>query len=295
VVTKALVRGQLTVKAGLSAGVLLALGMLTRHFVLATTVAMLATLGVYYLFTRRRDALRMAGLIAISVVVLTSPWYIHQQVKHGDAFAASATPPNKPFFDRQPGGFYLGGTVKGVFTQPYRPEFDNHLPQTVYADWWGDYFLYFDVPSTLRRAHIAAGHRLHNAPRLPARYHNERVRQSFVGVLPTLLTLAGLFGLIRLGIRRRAAHLLAIPLLVGATALEALWVYIGYPTSDGDIMRQTYLLTLLPPMAFALGWLISRIRDKSTLAFGLVVGALGVAAVVDLNFIVLHHFVGRGT
>src|SRR5436305_4308670 len=72
-VIRALKRDQVTVKAGLAAGVLLALGMLTRQFVLATVIALLAALGAYYLFTKRRDALRMAGVMALSVAVLTAP------------------------------------------------------------------------------------------------------------------------------------------------------------------------------------------------------------------------------
>ena len=120
------------------------------------------------------------------------------------------------------------------------------------------------------------------------------MRQSYVGVLPTLLILAGLVGLIGYGIRRRAAHLLAIPLLVGAVAAEAIWVYIGYPTSDGDFMKASYLLTALPPIALALGWVLMRLRARGGAAFAVVVAGLGVAAAVDIPFVVLHHMVGRG-
>ena len=288
VVIRALVRHQVTVKAGLGAGVLLALGMLTRQFVLATVIALLAALGAYYLFTKRRDALRMAGAMVLSLVVLTSPWYIHQQVKYDNALINSVTKPDKPFFSRQPSSFYFGKPRTAVFTQPYRPTFDNRFPQVLYADWWGDYFLHFDVPPKVRLAQGAHG------GRLPSQYHNERVRQSYVGLLPTLLILAGLVGLIRYGIRQRAAHMLAVPLLVGAVAVEAFWVYIGYPTSDGDFMKATYLLTALPPVAFAVGWVLMRLRERGGAAFAVVVGALGVAAAVDIPFVVLHHMVGRG-
>jgi 4-amino-4-deoxy-L-arabinose transferase-like glycosyltransferase len=288
VVIRALVRHQVTVKAGLLAGVLLALGMLTRHFVIATTAALVLSLGAYWLFTRRGDALRMAGVLVLSVVVLTSPWYIHQQVRYGNAFVASAKQPDKPFFSRQPSSFYFGKPRTAAFTQPYRPKFDNRFPQVSYADWWGDYFLYYDVPSSLRLSQVVHG------GRLPGRYHSERVRQSWIGVLPTILIAIGLAGLLWYGIRRRAPHLLAMPILVGVVALEAVWVYLGYPTSDGDIMRATYLLTALPAAAVALGWVLMRLRERSTAAFGVVVGVLGVSAVVELPFLVLHHMVGGG-
>jgi hypothetical protein len=176
-----------------------------------------------------------------------------------------------------------------VFTQPYRPTYDNRFPQVPYTDWWGDYFLHFDVPPSVRTAQTT------HAGRLPAKYHNERVRQSYVGVLPTLVILAGLIGLVGYGIRRRAAHLLAIPMVVGAVAVEAIWVYIGYPTSDGDFMKATYLLTALPPLALAAGWALMRLRERGTALFAVVVAALGVAAAVDIPFVVLHHMVGRGT
>ena len=294
VVTRALVRKQVTMKTGLVAGVLLALGMLTRHFVLATTVALAAALVAYYVFTRQRTVLKSLGVLVLSVVVLTAPWYIHQQAKYGDAFAASAKPPNKPFFDRRPGSFYFGKPRTAVLTQPYRPKFDNRFPQVSYADWWGDYFLYFDVPSSLRRTYTAAAARTPST-KLPAKYDHERVRQSYVGILPTILMLAGVVGLLGVGIRRRAADLLAAPFMIGAITLEAMWVYIGYPTSDGDIMRGTYLLTALPPLAIATGWLLSRINNRTSLAFRIVLGLLAVAAVVDLNFVFLHHMVGRSS
>jgi hypothetical protein len=288
VVARALVRDKVTVKAGLWAGVLLALGMLTRQFVLGTVAALLAALGAYWLFTRRGDALRMAGVMVLSIAVLTAPWFIHQQVKYHNALINSVTKPNKPYFSRQPSSFYFGSPRKAVFTQPYRPTYDNRFPQVPYTDWWGDYFLHFDVPPNVR---VAQG--VHGG-RLPAQYHNERVRQSYVGVLPTLVILAGLVGLIGYGIRRRAAHLLAIPLLAGAVAAEAIWVYIGYPTSDGDFMKATYLLTALPALALALGWVLMRLRERGGAAFAVVVAGLGVAAAVDIPFVVLHHMVGRG-
>jgi 4-amino-4-deoxy-L-arabinose transferase-like glycosyltransferase len=298
VVTRALVRRQVTLKTGLGAGLLLALGMLTRHFVLATTVALAATLLAYWVFTRERGALRALGVLVLSVVVLTAPWYIHQQSRYGDAFAASAKAPDKPFFDRQPGAFYFGKPRTAVFTQPYRPKFDNRFPQVSYADWWGDYFLYYDVPSSLRGSYAATAaasqRRNGSVPALPSRYDSERVRQSYVGILPTLLMLAGVIGLLVVGLRRRAAQLLAAPFMIGAIALEAIWVYIGYPTSDGDIMRATYLLTALAPLALATGWLLSRIGERNRIAFRVLLGVLALVAVVDLNFVLLHHFVGRG-
>lgn len=296
VVIRAMRREQVDVKTGALAGVLLGLGVMTRQLVLATFGAVMLALLAYWFFTRRREVLPAAAVLVLSVVLITTPWFIHQQVRYGSPLAqsldawASYKDTGKPFFSRQPAEFYLGKPFKTVFTQPYRPAHKNRLPQVLYSDWWGDYFLYYDVPSKLRED--AAPGRLPGA-RLPEPFHGERVRQSYVGIVPTLLMLAGLLALMIEGVRRRSPALLVLPATVVILVLETSLFWIGYPTADGDTMKVFYLVSAIPPLALGVGWLLSRLRARSTVAFGLLIGVLAVVAAVDLSFIFLEHFVGR--
>lgn len=297
VLVRALVRGELGVKHGAIAGVLLGLGVLTRVFVLATAGATVLALFADFAFTRRRESLRAGGVLVLAVASVSSPWFIHQQVTYGsplaqslDAWRSRVDARNKPFFERQPPEFYLGRPFKTVFTMPYRPAFANRLPQVVYTDWWGDYFLYYDVPSTLRPANAAA--RLPGG-RLPAPYDQERVRQSYAGLLPTVLMLIGLLGLVGEGVRRRSAALLVLPATAALVGLAAMAWIIGYPTTDGDTMKAFYLITAVPSLAIGAGFALWRLHQRSRTAFALVVAVLLVAAVVDVQFLWIDHAIGR--
>lgn len=285
VVVRALARGQPSLQAGALAGALLGVGVLTRVFVLASVAAMCVVLGAYFVFTPRRETLRMAGALIAAVVVLSAPWFIHQQVRYGSptALPAAYAPPDKPLFDRQPPEFYVGGPFRPVFTRPYRPSYTNRMPQTVYSDWWGDYFLYFDIPSDLRMRQVARG------GRLPDGYNDARATQSYVGILPTILVLVGVVGLLVTGVRRRSAALLTIPVMVAVTALEALDFFIGYPMPDGDNMKATYILTIAPPLAIVGGWALWRLRKWSALAFTLLLVPLLMASLFDLQFLWIDH------
>ena len=72
---------------------------------------------------------------------------------------------------------------------------------------------------------------------LPARVVTERTRQMFVGVVPSVLALAGLVALAVLATARRSAALAVLPLT--AVALLAAYVVfsVRYPSVDGDTIR----------------------------------------------------------
>jgi hypothetical protein len=173
---------------------------------------------------------------------------------------------------------------------PYRPGLLSSAPQLVYADWWGDYFLSFEIPSGLR-AENAVG-RLPGG-RLPEPYHSARVRQSYVGLAPTLLILIGLLGLVWVGARRRRAAVLALPATAGLVAVAELGFYILYPSSDDDTLKALYVLTAIPSLAIGAGWALWWLRERSRVVFSLAVGLLLAAAALDVQYLWVDHFIGR--
>jgi 4-amino-4-deoxy-L-arabinose transferase-like glycosyltransferase len=292
VVVRAIMRRELTAKAGALAGVLLGLGVVTRPFVVATVGAACLALAVHYAFTRRREVFGMGGVLILCVALLSTPWFISRQVTAGNPLplsCSSLTTVGCPVGRKQPKPDRLEPSPT-VFSMPYRPGLLNSAPQMVYADWWGDYFLYYEIPSGIREENAAG--RLPDG-RLPEPYHGARVRQSYVGLVPTLLMLAGLLGLIWEGARRRRAAVLVLPATVGFVAVAELAFYILYPSIDDDTLKALYVVTAIPPLAVAAGWALWRLRERSLPAFSVGVALLLAAATLNVQYLWLDNFIGR--
>lgn len=256
-------------------GVAIGLAILTRQMALATFGALGLVFVVHALWTSNRKSIRAGLVFGGTALLLSSPWFVHQQVRYGSPVAQGLTAPNVPFFERQSADFFVGGPIKPVFTMPYRPSYTNHMPQVLYTDWWGDYFEYFQA-----RPYI--GH----VP-LPQGYHDALVRQSFVGLGPSVLIVAGLIGMSVRGVRRTEALTLAPVLSVGAVAVAGLYFFIGFPVPDGDTMKAIYLLTALPGLALAGGWSLQHLAGNRVM-FAAILLVLTAVAVVDVRFLWLE-------
>jgi hypothetical protein len=256
--------------SGPVAGLLFGFATLTRTWALA-----LAAASFLMLLGERR--VRAAAALAGVLLVLTLPWFVNQATAHGSPFAFNRPAPHEPFFSRRPASFYTSLDVNAVFSHPYAPHYLNHLWPVVYTDWWGDYWRYFELPYE----------NISTPPELPPKYENPRVRQSWVGLAPSLLALAGFVGLLVIGIRRFDLRLLLLPAAVVLLGLEFLIFQITYPHHDGDTIKAAYLLDGIAPLAVCAAWALVSLRRAGRLVMMAVVLLLAYAAVLDVDFLVL--------
>jgi hypothetical protein len=277
VVVRALVRGRPGPWTGVAAGALFGFGTLTRTWALAFAAASCLALLLRAGLERERTSLLAAVSLAGVVLALSLPWFVNQARSHGSPFAFNRPAPKESFFSRRPASFYTALDVRSAFTHPYAPHYLNHLWPVVYTDWWGDYWRYFDIPAE----------NISTPPELPQRYENPRVRQSFVGLAPSLLALAGFVGLIVAGVRRRAPELLLLPASIVLLGLAFIVFQIAYPHADGDTIKATYLLDAVAPLAVCAAWGLASLRRAGRLVMIAVLLLLVYVAALDVAFIVL--------
>ncbi|TML23575.1 MAG: hypothetical protein E6G32_05715 [Actinobacteria bacterium] len=234
-------------------GVALGLGQLVRAFSLWTFAAVVLALIV------ARAPWRALAAVVLVTAVVASPWYVRQAVKYGNpVFDRPA--PHKPIYDRRPARFYVGLGLPDVFTHPVRPHFVNEAIPTTYSEVWGDYF---------------------------GVWKGDRERQSFLGLLPTLLAVAGWIALIAAA--RRVPARLPVALLPGLGILGYLYFTVSYPTVDGDVLKASYMLTTSPGWALGFGLACDRIAARGRL-WGLALAVLlGAIALLSLPFLVYSN------
>jgi hypothetical protein len=262
-----------TLATGAGAGALLGLGALTRAWAVPVFCAVLLALAIDALHRRA-----WVPVVALAVVfgALLGPWLVNEQLAHGSAFAFNRPAPAVSLVHRRPASFYLGPRMLDVFEQPVTPRFRNELVPHLYADWWGDWALTWDTPP----------------PPAPGQLLEEgvvgaRVRQNAVGLVPTLLALAGLVALALVAVYRRSLALGVVPLAAAALGAAYLLFAVRYPSTDGDTIKATYLLALLPCAAVGAAFVVESARPQGR-AWGIAVGVgLVILVAVQLPFLVL--------
>lgn len=272
VASRGLRRGT-TVGGGLLAGTLLGLAALTRGWALPV---LLAVTLVFALDARRRRAWGPALALVGAAVLLVGPWLVNQQLAHGNALAFNRDAPETGLLERRPASFYLGPRTLGVFDDPVTPRFRNELVPHLYADWWGDWALTWDTPPPPPPGAL-----------LPTSVGSLRVRQSFVGIVPTALALAGLVALALAARSRRSPALALMPLTALAVATAYALFALRFPSTDGDTLKGTYLLMALVPATVGAAFVVDTLRPPSRRS-GLAVAAGLVALVaVQAPFLIL--------
>ncbi|OLE01752.1 MAG: hypothetical protein AUG91_00440 [Actinobacteria bacterium 13_1_20CM_4_69_9] len=236
-------RWQLAVATGVALG----LGQLVRAFSLWTFAAVVIALAV-------ARAWRPLGVVVVATAVVASPWYIRQAIKYGNPVFDRPTP-HEAVWDRRPARFYVGLGLPDVFTDPFRPSFRNEAIPTTYSEVWGDYF---------------------------GVWRGSRERQSFLGLLPTLLAVGG--WLLLLARSLRAPPRLAAALLPGLGLLGYLYFTVSYPTPDGDVLKASYMLTTAPAWALAFGYALDRLPHRARFVAAVVLAASALAALPFLLY-----------
>jgi hypothetical protein len=234
-------RWQLAVATGAALGA----GQLVRAFALWTFAAVVLAFVV-------ARAWRPLAIVFLATAVVASPWYIRQTIEYGDPIF-DRPQPDEPIWERRPARFYFGLGLPEVFTEPRRPNFVNEAIPTTYSEVWGDYF---------------------------GAWRGSRERQAFLGLVPTLLALAGWVVLVARS--RGSPARLAVAVLPAFGLLGYLFFTVSYPTPDGDVLKASYMLTTAPGWALAFGCAIDRLRGRLRLV---VAGLLAASALASLPFL----------
>jgi hypothetical protein len=161
-------------------------------------------------------------------------------------------------------------SLSHVFANPWRPHMVNQALTTTYADLWGDWFGAFSWS-------VYSGEPAPAAQRLLK-------DQSLIGVLPTVLAIAGWLGLVWLTFRRgrrELAVLALLPLVATVGYLARSWLAL---TKDGDLFKATYLVNTAPVWALCFGLASAWLATRSRLArYGMIV-LFATFAVLELRF-----------
>ena len=255
------------------AGVLLGLACLTRAWALPVFLAVVVAAALDA-WRARRGAPAM--VLASTAAIVLAPWLVNQQLAHGSALAFNRPAPTGSILTRRPVDFYLGPRVLRALDRPVTPLFRNELVPHLYADWWGDWALTWDSPPPPTPAEV-----------LPSRVVAERARQSLAGIVPSVIALAGVVSLALLAGGRRSPALAVLPLAAAAVALAYTAFAVRYPSSDGDTIKATYLLMVLPAAALGAAFVLDTLWPRGRESR--LVGALALAGLVAVQvpFLVL--------
>ena len=228
-------------------GIALGLGHLVRAFSLWTFAAVVLAFVV-------ARAWRPLLVIVVATAIVTSPWYVRQAVKYGNPVFDRPTK-QEAVWKRRPACFYVCLGLPEVVTAPIRPHFRNEAIPTTYSEVWGDYF---------------------------GVWRGNREPQSIIGFLPTLLALAGWIVLL---VRSRGSPArLPVALLPGLGLLGYLYFTVSYPTSDGDVLKASYMLTTAPAWALAFGYAVDRLPGRVRIAAAVVLTASALASLPFLLY-----------
>jgi hypothetical protein len=265
-------RTRWTVVTSIGAGLLLGLAGLTRAWALPVVAAVAIAAGIDA--WRRRRWVPVAALVMTSLVLLM-PWFVNQEVAHGSAIAFNRSAPSEPLLARRSASFYLGPRTLRALEHPVTPLFRNELVPHLYADWWGDWALTWDSspPAT--------------GGLLPSFVVAERARQMFVGIVPTLFALAGVFAVGLLAVARRSAALSVLPLTAVLVVLAYTFFAVRYPSNDGDTIKGTYLLMTLPVGCLGAAFVVDVLRPRGVGGALATAGILSLVVALQLPFLIL--------
>jgi hypothetical protein len=272
-----LVRHRHTWRAALGLGVALGCGEMVRQFALWTLAVVVLAFATAVL---ARDGERRAVASSLAIALLACaaialPWYVYRAVHYGNP-VFDRPQSTKPLWDRRPASFYVGTSLPDLFTAPYRPHMVNRAVPQTYADVWGDWYGVFAWSGATRAS--------------PSPPRNAwLIVQNVVGLVPTVLAIAGWLVLLARSLWRRRASRLLVGLLPLAGIAGYLYFTVSFPTPDGDVLKPTYMLTTLGAWGLCFAWAATTLAERRP---RLVVGTLAVLAVVDLPFVLYKGALG---
>lgn len=235
----------------------------------AVALALLAALATPSF--RRHMPLRRIGLAAAALALVAVPWYARQIVTHKTQPGLSLS--SLRFSPARPGGPpFFALSLDDVFNRPVRPFYKTEVLPETYTEIWGDWMGSF----------AWSGYSAGPSPQALKVMQD----QSWIGVLPTFLAIAGWLALAVLAARRRLERIPLMPLLLLPVIAVGAYLWRAYvlPSPDGDLTKASYLLTTVPAWALGFGLAIDRLSRRRLLAFG-IAAALLAFGILELRFI----------
>ena len=232
-------------------------------------------------YARWRELAVPLGLLVGVAMLVTLPLYLGPNSQRGFPFlSGSVSNMHGGFFTHRPLAFYTDLGIPEVVTAPVRSNYVNRLLPTAYTETWGDYFGIWawtaETPPT-------------------ARATRELQQQSWIGILPTLLGIAGwavlALNALRRTVRRRLDQHTAI--LVPALALTAIaWAGFLYYVSqfnsfDGDTLKGSFMLSAVPAWSLTFAYAVDRVRRLPVIGT-VIVFVLIASALLSLPFLTFH-------
>jgi hypothetical protein len=268
-------RTRLLVVLGLAIGI----GLATRLSMVFIALALLAgtAIAVRDPSIRTLFPWQKVGVLIGAILVLAAPWVAYRGiVQHSgplnqtsQLIRAALHPRQHLYTDRTTSHAEFFEFSPKVFTVPWRSHFKNQAASETYVDTWGDWFANFAWSPYTDRPSRAAQRVLKD--------------QSYIGVLPTVLALAGWLGLLYAAVRRQRAlaPLALVPLFAVGGYLYRSYITL---THDGDVLKAIYAVNSAPVWALCFGLTTAWLASRSRLArYGMVL-LFAVFAVLELKF-----------
>jgi hypothetical protein len=286
-------------------GVLLGLAILCRQwgFFIFPALAIYALTLPAPTFSARMLNLRPL-VLSFAIAGAVGGWYyasLYQRFGKVTAFNRSA---HGWSIANEPAHFYYGLGLDSLFTDPIRPAFENELIPSFYSEFWGDYECYFLVYGKAGESgKYLSGLELVDVldrVQLSEWFVSNRFtigawlgRAQAAALVPSALFVAGfLMAMATLFDRRigaRAYGLLGLVILI--SMLGYLWFLIGFPARDGDTIKATYMLQIMPLLAIAGARLLIEIRDRRRNFYRVIVGFLALSAALNAPFLITRYVV----
>ncbi len=260
---------------------------------------------------RWRPAIARTFGLCLVLVAATSGWFYVSLYARFDSMAAFNRDPAARFsLANQPLEFYVGLDLQALFTMPVRPNFPNQFPSIFYADVWGDYWGYFSVYGRDTRAGtFLDGPALYRVLSqdghpdwLETNYETQGAylgRVNLVSLFPTAIAIISLaMGAVGLVKRWRDRALMAgewdtyafLLLAIGTVMAGYLWFLIMYPSpGKGDTIKASFVLHIFPYVALLVGLLFERVRNRSRVLYGLILGGLGLTFIHNVPAMLTHY------
>jgi hypothetical protein len=258
-----------------------------------------------------RSAILKTLLICLVLATVISGWfYLALHLRYGSSTAFNKPPLQRFSLANQPPDFYVGLSLRELFSKPVRPNFPNQLIPTFYSEVWGDYWCYFTVYArdngTLE---FVDGYNLNemlmggSIPTwIETNYETASAylgRVNLVSVFPTVLALASLvfaaMGLARtrisdqLAVHQRTLYAVLLA-AIGVTIAGYFWFLIMYPSiGRGDTIKATYVVQVFPFVAILVGIFLTHVKKQSPLLYGLILGGLGLVFVHNFGTVLTHY------
>ena len=259
-------------------GVALGAGQLVRASNLFTflSVAIAFLAAVASTRFRRRMPLKRIALAVGAIILITAPWYARQAIKYrsepvliGPGVLHSLFHPVYMGSGPRPPFFRIA--TDDILNRPVRPFYLNEALSETYTEIWGDWMGSFAWSSYSGGPSPAA---------LPLLQD-----QSKIGVLPTLLSIAGWLGLVVLVAARRVSRIPFLPVVLLPLLAVTGYLVRGYVnmTADGDLFKASYILTTAPVWALTFALAFSWFTRWRLLALGLAL-LLVTFGVLELRF-----------